>query len=403
MKKLMMVFFFSITLSFFFLISILEYGYSKVRGATYDSVKVGAIIAATGIGSDSWIPMCTGTKSYIRMLNDAGGIHGRKIKYIVEDDRYTIPLALTCFKKLIFRDKIFILQGASGVGGTAAIFPLVEKEKVPLLGVSTEKRLFFPPKKYMFGFMVWYDDQAQIVLEYIMNDLKIKNPNIVLMYPDVLSGKESREAMRELVKKYPIKKYDEIIYPLFSVDFTTEALRLKRINPDVVYLHAIVATSGLIVKLARSAGFKAPIIMNQYAAASPKTVTVAGKKAINLYGINAFGTWDENSPGINKLKSISMKYYQNCPFRKSKDTNYVQGWLIGLLLHEGLKNAGRKLNEESFLKGMEAIRNFDTQGICGVISFGPNDHKSIEEHRMHKADLNKMEFIPITKWRNPNN
>ena len=374
---------------------------AEVRGVTDESIKVGAIIAATGVGSDTWIPMSNGTKTYIRMLNNEGGIHGRKIKYIIEDDRYTIPLALTCFKKLIYRDKIFILQGASGVGGTAAIFPLVEKAKVPLLGVSTEKRLFFPPKKYMFGFMVWYDDQAKLVIQYIINDLKIKKPKIVLMYPDVLSGKESRDAMRELVKKYPIKEYNEIVYPLFGVDFTTEALRLKRMKPDVVYLHAIVATSGLIVKLARSVGFKAPIIMNQYASASPKTVRIAGNKATNLFGINAFGTWDENSPGMNKIKSISMKYNPNCPYRKSKDTNYVQGWLIGLLLHKSLENAGRKLNEESFLKGMEAIRNFDTEGVCGVIGFGPNDHKSIEEHRIHKADLNKMEFVPITKWRNP--
>jgi hypothetical protein len=48
---------------------------------------------------------------------------------------------------------------------------------------------------------------------------------------------------------------------------------------------------------------------------------------------------------------------------------------------------------------MEAIRNFDTQGVCGVISFGPDDHKSIEEHRLHKVDLDKMEFVPVTDWR----
>jgi branched-chain amino acid transport system substrate-binding protein len=372
---------------------------AEVRGVTDKEIKVGLIAAMTGIGSDTWLPMASGLKTYIEMINDEGGIHGRKIKFIVEDDRYTIPLTLSCFKKLTFRDKIFILVGPSGVGQTGAIFPLVEKEKIPLLGATTEKRLFYPPKKYLFGVMVFYDDQAKLSLEYIINDLKIKNPAIVLLYPDVLSGKESRDAMRDLVKKYPVKKYDEIVYPLFGIDFSTEALRLKQLKPDAVYLHAIVATSGLIVKLARSAGLTAPIIMNQYSVASPKTVQLAGKKATDLFGINAFGAWDENTPGMKKMKIVSLKYNPNCPYRNSKDTNYVGGWFYGLLLHEGLKNAGRSLDEESFLKGMEAIRNFDTQGVCGVISLGPDDHKSIKEHRFHRADLHKMEFVPVTGWR----
>jgi hypothetical protein len=91
--------------------------------------------------------------------------------------------------------------------------------------------------------------------------------------------------------------------------------------------------------------------MNQYAAASPKTVQIAGKKATNLFGINAFGTWDENTPGMKELKRASLAYNPNSPYRNSKDTNYVQGWFIGLLLHRGLENAGRSLNEESIPKG----------------------------------------------------
>ena len=94
-------------------------------GVTKDSVKIGLMGDLTGPIAEGWIQIAHGAKSYFKMVNDEGGIHGRKIDYILEDDRYSIPLALSCFKKLVYKDKIFVLQAASGVGHTAALVPLV--------------------------------------------------------------------------------------------------------------------------------------------------------------------------------------------------------------------------------------------------------------------------------------
>ena len=82
----------------------------------------------TGPIADVWIPISLGAKAFLNKLNDEGGVHGRKIKYIIEDDRYSIPLALSGFKNLVHRDEIFAIQGASGVGHTGAIVPLCTKE-----------------------------------------------------------------------------------------------------------------------------------------------------------------------------------------------------------------------------------------------------------------------------------
>ncbi|MDY7030513.1 MAG: ABC transporter substrate-binding protein [Thermodesulfobacteriota bacterium] len=373
-----------------------SYG-NDVPGVTDKSVKIGLMGDLTGPAADVWIPFANGIRAFFKMMNYGGGIHGRKIEYILEDDRYSIPLALSSFKKLVFKDKVFVLQAASGVGHSAAIIPLVEKEKIPLITPTGERKFFVPARKYVFSTIPWYEDQAKLAVEYVFNDMKLQSPVIALLYGDVGSGKDSRNTFRELVKIYPVKKYVEIAFPLAAMDFTSEMLAMRRSKPDIVYIHGHAAHATSILKAARRLGLSSTFIVAQYACVD-KAVKISGKNASGLLGINCFGTWDDASTGVNRLRKASLAYNPNVSRR---DANFFQGWFTGMLFYEGLQNAGRDLTRETYLKGLEAIKNFDTEGICGIVSFSPDDHKSIEYHRFYKADIEKKRFVPISGWRKP--
>ena len=372
----------------------ISYG-GDTRGVTSKTVKIGLMGDLTGPIADVWIPISLGAKALLNKINDEGGIHGRKIKYIIEDDRYSIPLALSGFKKLVHRDGILALQGASGVGHTGAIVPLCTKEKIPIITASAEPRLFKPVRKYVFCGIPWYQDQAKIVMDYVFKDLKKKNPVIVLMHPDVGSGKDTRDAMRKLVKKYPVKEYREIVITLSGLDFTTELLLVRRLKPDFVYIHGYVANTAAIMKFARRLNVSTTFLVSQYGC-THKTLEVAGAAAKGLLGISCYGTWGENTPGVKQLRKGSKMLD---PSVKIRGANFFQGWFIGTLFERGLRNAGRNLNVNTYLKGMESVKNYNTQGISGSITFGPNDHKSIEYSRIYKADVGTQRFIPITGWR----
>ena len=376
--------------------AVISYG-AEVTGVTDKSVKIGLIGDMTGPVADVWIPCAHGLRSFFKMVNDKGGIHGRKIEFILEDDRFTIPIALSAFKKLVHRDKIFALQGASGYGQTGAIIPLAEKEEIPLIAATTVKKFFYPARRYIFCAFPWYEDQVKLFFEYVFHDLKMKEPTIAVMYPDVVGGKDSRDAARELVKIYPVKNYKEVVFSLGAMDFTAEILSLKRVKPDIIYLVGYVGNTGLIVRTARRLGLSTPIVVNQYSCAD-KTVELAGDGATELMGINCYGMWDDESSGVRELRKASLAYDPNV---HSRDSNFFVGWFVGMLFYEGLKNAGRDLNRENYIKGLEDMKDFDTQGICGVVSFGANDHKSIEDSRFLKADIGKKRFVPITGWRKP--
>ena len=181
------------------------------------------------------------------------------------------------------------------------------------------------------------------------------------------------------------------------MDYTSQVLTLKRWNPDVIFLHGLVIDTSSIVKGAYRLGFIRPIIVNQYAC-SDEVLAIAGKTAKGMVAVNCFGTWDDDVPGVNKLRKAALAYN---PHVRRRSPYFFQGWLMAMLFYQGFSNAGRELNTETFLKGMEATRNFDTEGICGVISFGPNDHKAIDNHRFYKADIEKKRFVPISGWRKP--
>ncbi len=367
----------------------------EVRGVTDGTIKIGTIGDLTGPAADVWHGIISGIRTYIQFINDQGGIHGRKIKIITEDDRYSSPLALAAFKKLVYNDKVFAFSGAaSAVGPTRAIIPLIEKEKIPSIAVTNDVAYFTPARKYIFTALPFYEDQIKVLFDYLWNDLKVDRPKITLVYMESPSSIPVLHLVRNLVKKYNAS-LSEVIIPVAGLDMTSQVLLLKSARPDYVIIHGYLANTAAVLRDAKKFGFNSQIIAMQYAVVG-KLIEMTRSAANGLMGINGLGSPIDNTPGMVQLRKIDKKYNPGSGYR---DENYVQGWLISMILCEGLKNAGRNLNSETLVKGWEKIKNFDTQGICGVVNLAPDNHKVVNNSRIYKADVDNLRFVPITDWR----
>jgi ABC-type branched-subunit amino acid transport system substrate-binding protein len=169
----------------FFTFLFVSDGYSaEARGVTRDTIKIGIMMSQTGSLADTGIPYTTGAKNYFRHLNDSGGINGRKINVLVEDDRYAIPAAIAAFKKLVYKDEIMAMMGAGGTAPITALFRSIEKEKMPTIAISLAESMVNPHKRYIFVAGATYREQMEVILDYLMNDLPIKKPRIAFVYPD---------------------------------------------------------------------------------------------------------------------------------------------------------------------------------------------------------------------------
>ncbi|MFH1623678.1 MAG: ABC transporter substrate-binding protein [Pseudomonadota bacterium] len=162
---------------------------AETRGVTDDTIKMGHLTADTGpIAKDSQ-SLTEGARNYIRYINQEGGINGRKIELVAEDSGYSIPRAISAFKKLLYRDKVLTFVGPTSTGESTALFSQVAKEKVVIIPFSGSETMAKPFKRYVFGFTLTYQDAIKILFDYAIEDLKTKNAKMAIVYPDVEFGK----------------------------------------------------------------------------------------------------------------------------------------------------------------------------------------------------------------------
>ena len=370
-----------------------------VRGVTKDTVKIGLILDQTGPIKMLTAPLTEASRIYFQHVNDQGGINGRKVKYIVEDDRYSIPMAVSAFKKLIAKDKVLTILGMGGTGQTKALWPQIEKEKVPSITVSLADAQVKPIKKYLFTPVASYEDEIKVIFNYIINVLKAKDPRIAIVYIEAEYGKTGLKATRKAAASYGLKLVGEEVINLGAFEAGTQVLSLKRAKPDFVILHLGAATSIAVLRDSMKYGVKSKFVGTYYSTGED-VVKVSGKGAKNFIGVHSYNSWYEDAPGMAELREITLHYKPGTekPFRPKY---YVQGWVDAMIMTEGIRRAGKNLTNDTLVKALESIKNFDTKGLCGLISYGPDSHKGNEFCRFYKADIEKDILLPITDWIKP--
>ena len=228
----------------------------EVRGVSDDTIKVAVVVALTGPVAQVSSPFRDGFNNYFNNINERGGINGRTVRLVVEDDRYSIPVAIAAFKKIVFRDKVFALFGPSGTGHTAALFKSIQRNKIPTLTQSTSETIVKPFKRYLFTTAASYQDQFKVIFDYIAKDLKVKDPKVAYVGADNEFGKVGLRASVKRAKRYGIDLHNEILN-FGSLDATTQVLSLKRYKSNIVIINQSVSTGTVFLRDARKYGFSA--------------------------------------------------------------------------------------------------------------------------------------------------
>ena len=377
---------------------IFDYGFSKeVKGVTDSEIRIGAIYDQTGPATPVTVPASKAFKNYFQWVNEKGGINGRKIKLIIEDDRYSIPATISAYKKLLLKDQVLAILGPASSAGIFALTSAILKDKMPCVIPPSSDRVVIPPKRYMFASGPTYEDQIQLIFQYIVRDLKKKNPRIAFVYNDTEHGKLGFKAAEKYKDKYGIDIVSiEIVNP-GVLDATSQALNIKRRNPDFILMHLLVDNSIVIMKSAMQMGITGiPFLGTQYTC-TEDTVKVAGKAASNYTGIAIYSSWYDKGSAMKEMRKVTLKYNPGTekPYRPKA---YTQGWGDATILAEGIKRARKDIDGEALVDALEAIKDFDMRGLCGSVTFGPDNHKGSKYVKMYKANVKKGLLTPISDW-----
>ena len=212
---------------------------SNAPGVTDTTVKIGGPMLITGPIAKLGTAAADGLAIYWKWVNDQGGVHGRKIECLLEDDGYNPTRAVAAAKKLMYRDNIFAFLTTSGTPQTLQLMPILEKEKIPALsGIIQSFPGMMKDMPMLFTFGMPYGEQMILAIDYAVKDLNLKNPTFGIVYQDDAYGKENIRGIELAVNKYGLKIVGKEAYKRGAVDFSSQALNLKRANPDIVTLLA---------------------------------------------------------------------------------------------------------------------------------------------------------------------
>jgi len=368
-------------------------------GVKKNTVVIGAITDLTGPAAWWGKGTTKGARILFDYINDEGGIHGRKLKFYVQDNHYDPVKTIAAAKYLISRYDVFCLFNICGSTPTVALFPLIDSEKIPVLPMINQSRqMFDPPKRYVFHAISGVSSQAIVAVDYIMKDMKAKSPRLAVINQDDEYGKDAMKGWVRAAKHYGLKVVAQERYKRGSLDMSSQVLSLKRANPDYVFQAGVGISS--ILKEAVKLDFKPQFIGES--GNLMKTIEVAQDAARGFLVANDRATPEEDVSGIVKLKKLAEKYASGTKVNHGT----IWGYLNAMVVVEGLKRTGKDLDREKFVDALETFKDLDTGGMSGPISYGPisqgpKSRRGIMGVKILKADIEKGYFVTITGWRKP--
>jgi len=140
------------------------------QGVTQDTIVLGQAAVFTGPAAQLGIQMRNGIKAYLDYVNEKGGVYGRKLQLVTEDDGYEAARAPVATRKLIEEHKVFALIGYVGTPTTVAAMPVFTQAKVPLIGPFTgAEALSEPFNRYIFHVRASYYDETEKIVEQVLS------------------------------------------------------------------------------------------------------------------------------------------------------------------------------------------------------------------------------------------
>ena len=364
-------------------------------GVKNNSIKVGQSSALSGHIAFIGTNVTNGVRLYIQSINDQGGINGRKIKLIVEDDQYKPPMTVASAKKLLTRDKIFAFTATIGTPCTAVLVPITEKKKVPHIGPlgnvsSTSYWRYTFPNFYTYYF------QARLITDFIMNDLKATTPTIGVICQDDEIGRDFLKGYEKQRKLYGLKPVVKQIYKRGSVDFSSQVVNLKRAKCDHVVLVCTTREPAPILKEARNLDFH-PVFIGSIGVAADKVIELAEDDAKGMYCFMNQALPNSDTPGMTQWRKNKEKFQP-----KARGGFYnIWGYHSAMIMAEGIKRAGKDLTREGLVKALETFRNWESGGIMSPVTYKDGYRESVKAGYFLITDTKNLKWIKYTDWREP--
>jgi len=347
-------------------------GHVAERGVTEDTIFVGQVSDLSGATAFWGVPYTNGGRVRIDEVNAAGGIHGRKIEFIVEDGQYQVPVSIKAANKLLNRDKVFVMYGNIGTPANNANMPRQFRMGVPnLFPMSAAATMYDPLHPMKFSYFVSYGDQISGAVRYFSKKLGIKKVCMQTQATDY--GYESELGYERAVEALGLESVYLGRHKITETDFVGTVTRLRNSDCEALFIGTLITDTIQLYTTAREAGWDKPIVGNIV----PLHPLISAAADGGMEGLYSAGTdvmtdlTDETDEG--KWRREWHERYRE-RFGSEANIQGQIGYVTADLMIRAMEAAGRDLTVQKMLTELEKIKDYEHPFDGPTLSFGPEKH-----------------------------
>jgi ABC-type branched-subunit amino acid transport system substrate-binding protein len=359
-------------------------------GASDTEIKLGQTMPYSGPAS-AYGAIGKAELAYFKMLNDQGGINGRKINLISLDDAYSPPRAVEQTRKLVEQDQVLALFQPLGTPSNSAIHKYVNARKVPHLFLATGATKWGDPKNFPWtiGFQPSYQTEARIYAKYLLKNKP--DAKIAVLYQNDDYGKDYLKGLHDgLGDKAKSMIVAEASYEVTDPTVDSQIVTLKASGADTMFTIATPKFAAQAIRKVADIGWKPLHLINNVASSVGAVLTPAGlDKSVGL--ITALYMKDPTDPqwakdpGMQRWRDFMAKYMAGADV---SDFNYVYGYGAAQLMSMVLKGAGDDLTRENLMKQATSLKDVTLDVTLPGIKYATSasDYFLVEQLQLARFD-----------------
>jgi branched-chain amino acid transport system substrate-binding protein len=329
-----------------------------------------------------------GIDLYFKGVNDAGGIHGRKVRTIYYDDGYRPQDAVANTKKLVDQDKVFAILASQGTAPVAATLGYLEENRVPLL-FPYQGSPVTRGKKYVLNGMTLYDRQAHMMIEYLVGQRKLKAFGV--LYQDDEYGRAFLVPFEKNLTRHGLKLVGAEPVKRGATDVSAQVAKLQAAKPQVVFLVLTPGPGAQALKERQKIGWTDTIMVSSGPLTDERFLGLAGEAAEGTEGLSLWpDPLTSDLPGVRGYREALQRFAP-----KAEPNRYaLHGYFAAMVFTEAAKRAGKGLTRDSLMTALTSIKNFES-GILPPITIG-TDLEPLK--RGFWVRMEKGRFKALTDW-----
>lgn len=372
-KQRLSVISFIIVMSFF----VLTASVYAAPGFDDKEIRIAAWGPQTGPAAP-WGSVARGPSVLTALINDEGGINGRKLKHFVRDDMYNPAQTKVVVKELVEKQGIFAFVCGTGSAGGLAVKDYLAENKVIWVGPATSiKEYVFPVNPYLFSIYPLYEDEGSILAKYAVEKLNTKEIGVI--YQNDPYGKNGLDGVRQRLDKLGIKAVAEIPVESTEKDLSSHVLKLKNSGANAVLMWVNPTSGVILLKTAATIGYKPQWIASNTLSDFALMHKISGGLWEGVITGSFMLPPDSTDARIVRYRNAIQKYAPE----ERPGLFFMAGMMFTEPLIDALKRAGKNLSTEAALKALNSTKNF--QGTGPRVNWTAAQHQGTDSIQIWKC------------------